>query len=91
MTHMTPYLVIAAAAAINLPFGYLRAGYRRLSWHWLVAIHAPVPLVVVLRLVSHNSWDIVPLLIASAVIGQLAGGLLRGNPQDPAIAEETSE
>ncbi|MHB0916023.1 MAG: hypothetical protein ACYC4M_10175 [Thermoleophilia bacterium] len=91
MAHMTLYLVIAAAAVINLPCGYLRAGYPRLSWPWLVAIHAPVPLVIVLRLLSDNGWGIVPLLIASAVLGQLAGGLLRGSQRSPAVAEETNE
>lgn len=62
---------------INLPFGYFRAGQRRFSWPWLLSVHGPVPLVIVLRLLSHKSWVVVPLLIACAVAGQLAGGMLR--------------
>jgi hypothetical protein len=70
-------LLCLAAAAINLPFGFYRAGMRRFSWQWFLAIHFPVPLVIVMRLLSGEGWRVVPLLIACAVLGQLAGGLLR--------------
>lgn len=90
MDHVTLYLIVAAVL-INVPFGYFRAGHRRLSWQWLLAIHAPVPLVIVLRLLSHHGWGIVPLLIAGAVIGQLAGGTLRNSIRRPAIVKEPND
>lgn len=90
MDHISFYIVFIAATVINLPFGYYRAGQRRLSWQWFVAIHAPVPLVIALRLVSHIGWSVVPLLIISALLGQLAGGWLH-NTLQPATARETNE
>lgn len=70
-------LLSLAAIIINLPFGYYRAGTRRLSWQWFLAIHLPVPLIIVMRLMSGVSWGAVPLLIGCAVLGQLMGGSLR--------------
>lgn len=70
-------LLCLAAAAINVPFGFYRAGVRRYSWQWFLAIHFPVPLVIVMRLLSGEGWRAVPLLIACAVIGQIAGSALR--------------
>ncbi len=70
-------LLCLAAAVINLPFGYYRAGVRRFSRQWFLAVHFPVPLVIIMRLLSGESWRVIPLLVASAVLGQMAGGLLR--------------
>lgn len=70
-------LLCLATVIINFPFGYYRAGTRRLSWQWFLAIHLPVPLIIVMRLMSGVSWGAVPLLIGCAVLGQLAGGSLR--------------
>mgnify|MGYP003399023829 CR=1 FL=1 len=42
-------LAIAATFLVNLPFGWWRAGLRKLSPAWFVAIHAPVPIVIGLR------------------------------------------
>ena len=88
---MTIYLLCAAAVLINLPFGYFRAGYQRYSWQWMLAVHAPVPILIILRLIGHKGWVVVPLLIACAVVGQLAGGLIRGSQQRPAIAEDSND
>lgn len=62
---------------INLPFGFYRAGVGRFSWQWFAAVHLPVPLVIVMRLVSGVGWSFVPLLIATAIAGQFLGGVLR--------------
>jgi hypothetical protein len=70
-------LLCLATVFINLPFGYYRAGTRRLSWQWFLAIHLPVPLIIIMRLVSGEGWSAVPLLIVCAVLGQLMGGSLK--------------
>jgi len=88
LEHISLYLLCAGAAVVNLPFGYVRRGLSRLSWPWLLAVHAPVPLVVVLRLMSHRSWAIVPLLVVCAVFGQLAGGMMRGGHRRTAPVRE---
>lgn len=64
-----------ATIIINLPFGYLRGGMRKLSVLWFVAIHAPVPLVIIIR-EFHDlelSWTLAPFLLGSFFIGQFAG------------------
>ena len=49
---MIAKLALAAVliAAVNLPFGYWRAGVRKLSVPWFLAVHLPVLLVVGIRL-----------------------------------------
>ncbi|HVN94809.1 MAG TPA: hypothetical protein VMT62_00110 [Syntrophorhabdaceae bacterium] len=64
---------------INLPFGYWRAGAKRFSLRWFLAVHVPVPLIIGLRIVSGIGWRMVtfPLLIAAFFGGQFLGGLLK--------------
>jgi hypothetical protein len=75
----TLILDAAAAAALNIPFGHWRGGARRFSPRWFLAIHAPVPLVVGLRILSGLMWSAVTLavLMGASVLGQLMGGRLR--------------
>jgi hypothetical protein len=65
--------VILLAIAINLPFGAYRATVRKFSWQWFLAIHLPIPFVIVLRLSFGLGWWFVPFMLASAVAGQLLG------------------
>lgn len=64
-----------ATFLINLPFGYLRGGFRKLSFWWFVAIHAPVPLVIIIRKFHklELSWELAPFLLGSFFLGQLIG------------------
>lgn len=74
-------LLIAAAlvAVVNLPFGYWRAGLTPRSARWFVAIHAPVPLMVLIRLWLGIAleWGTLPVLVAAFALGQWTGGRLR--------------
>jgi hypothetical protein len=83
-----PRLLLAAAAvaALNLPFGFWRAGVGKFSPRWIVAVHAPVPLVVAIRLISGLGWHLVtfPVLIAAFFTGQFVGGRLRRRALPPA-------
>ncbi len=81
MTLSTRLLPLAfAIVAVNVPFGYWRAGLRNFSRSWFVAVHAPVPLVVVLRLLFGVVWRLasLPILAGAYFTRQLLGGLLRG-------------
>jgi hypothetical protein len=64
---------------MNLPFGFWRAGARRFTRSWFVAVHAPVPFVILLRVVSGLGWHLVsfPVLIGAFFTGQFLGGALR--------------
>lgn len=73
------WLVAALVLVVNLPFGFWRAGLRRLSLPWFVAVHAPVPVVVGLRWASGLGfrWETLPLFVAAYFGGQLLGGRVR--------------
>jgi hypothetical protein len=64
-----------ATIIINLPFGYLRGALQKFSPCWFLAIHAPVPLVILIR-DFHGlelTWALAPFLLGSFFIGQFAG------------------
>ena len=62
-----------------LPAGYFRAGARRFSWPWIVAIHAPVPVIIGLRYAAGLGWRLYtfPVLIGAYAMGQFLGSRLR--------------
>jgi len=64
-----------ATFVVNLPFGYLRGGFRKLSFWWFVAIHAPVPLIILIRKFFdiQLSWSLAPFLFGSFFLGQFVG------------------
>jgi len=72
-------LISAVVLLLNLPFGYWRAGARRFSLRWFLAIHVPVPLVIGVRLMSGIGWQMVtfPILIGAFFVGQFLGGLFK--------------
>jgi len=77
---MNLWTVAALVLVLNLPFGFWRAGVRKFSVAWFVAVHAPVPLVAGLRIYSGLGfqWSTFPLIVAAFFAGQSLGGLLRG-------------
>lgn len=74
-------LILLFTFLINLPFGWLRRKEKKFSWKWILYIHAPIPLIIALRIwLKINLWFI-PLIIAVAVAGQAVGARLRLNPE----------
>jgi len=69
-----------ATFIVNLPFGYLRGGFRKLSFWWFVAIHVPVPLVILFRKFFdvQLSWSLAPFLFGSFFLGQFVGRKIYG-------------
>jgi hypothetical protein len=81
MTETLAYVIaLGATFALNLPFGYWRAGVRKFSPQWFIAVHAAVPLVIALRysLGLPFRWSMFPLFVAAYFGGQFAGSRLRG-------------
>lgn len=68
-------LFVLLAVAINLPFGSYRTITRKFSLAWWLAIHLPIPLILVVRIFIFGLpvWTI-PISLASAVAGQIWGG-----------------
>ncbi|MHB1391134.1 MAG: hypothetical protein ACYCXF_07895 [Thermoleophilia bacterium] len=84
---MIAILVLTGGAAIiNLPFGFYRGGVRKYSWRWFLAIHLPIPLLLVTRLELGISWHIIPFVFACALLGQITGGMLRRGPADSLLS-----
>lgn len=83
MRIMSQALTIGTVAGsillINIPFGYWRAGARRFSVPWFLAVHLPVPLAVGLRVLVHLGWRIglLPIWAGAFFLGQFLGGKLR--------------
>jgi hypothetical protein len=70
--------VALAVLVLNLPFGFWRHGTTRFSLPWFLAVHLPVPMVIILRVVSTLGFRFTtfPVLIASFFLGQFLGGKL---------------
>ncbi len=73
---MTILFVSVCVLLINIPFGYWRAGVRKFSPAWFVAVHAAIPLVVALRYVVglRFRWATLPVFVVAYFAGQTAGG-----------------
>lgn len=71
--------ISAFVLLINLPFGYWRAGTRKFSLPWFLAVHVPVPLTVGLRLASGIGWHMAtfPIIIGTFFGGQFLGGYFK--------------
>jgi len=63
---------------LNIPFGYWRANVRKFSFAWFLSVHAPVPFIIALRLLSGMGFQLItfPIMIAAYFGGQFAGSRL---------------
>jgi hypothetical protein len=75
---MSFYIVLAIIFLLNLPFGYWRGHVRMFSFPWILAVHLPIPLVIIVRILGGVSWHIktLPLLAGAYFAGQYLGGNL---------------
>lgn len=64
---------------LNIPFGYWRTSVPKYSWRWALAIHLPIPVVVLLRILSGIGFMPVsyPVLVGAFFLGQFTGGRLK--------------
>jgi hypothetical protein len=75
---MSFYIVLAIIFLLNLPFGYWRGHVRPFSFPWILAVHLPLPLVIIVRILGGVGWHIktFPLLAVAYFAGQYLGGNL---------------
>jgi hypothetical protein len=75
---MTILSVALIVFILNLPFGYWRANVKKFSFAWFLSIHAPVPLVIAIRVLSGLGWQFItfPIMISAFFGGQFVGSWL---------------
>jgi hypothetical protein len=87
------WAVAGVILLVNLPFGFWRAGVRKFTLPWFLAVHVPVPIAVGLRLLAGLGFRLgaLPVFIAAFVGGQFLGGRLRALCQRRRLAEPSSD
>ncbi|HMN24187.1 MAG TPA: hypothetical protein PKE38_06790 [Ignavibacteriaceae bacterium] len=62
----------------NLPFGYWRANVPKYGLQWALAIHIPVPFIIIARIYSNIGFELYtyPILVGAFFLGQVAGKYL---------------
>jgi hypothetical protein len=75
---MNIYTTAILVLILNFPFGFWRAGTKKFSLRWFLAIHVPVPFVIALRFMLGLGWHPVtfPVLVSAFFAGQFMGGRL---------------
>ncbi len=73
LAHPLPWLLAALTAALNLPFGHLRANAARRSHRWFGLLAAPVFLLLALRHAFALELLTALPLVAAMLIGQCLG------------------
>ncbi len=74
--NMKIFIVALIIFLINLPFGYWRAKVKKFSKQWFLAVHIPVPIVILLRIYSDIGFELYtyPILVGAFFLGQYLGG-----------------
>ncbi len=85
------FLVALATFLINLPCGFWRQGARKYSFSWILAIHLPVPFVVLMRLRSGLgfTWFTFPAVIGAYLAGQYIGARWRKSRSQMVVSQSS--
>ena len=72
------WIIAAADLILNIPFGYWRENTKKFSLHWFLAIHLPIPFVVIMRIYSGLGFKLTSFLVtlSAYLLGQFIGGKL---------------
>lgn len=75
---MNIFFVTIIVFLFNIPFGYWRANVKKFSLQWVLAIHIPVPFIILLRVYSKIGFAFYtyPILVGAFFIGQFTGKYL---------------
>ncbi len=75
---------------INIPFGYWREGVRKFSINWFIAVHAAVPIIITLRIMTGIEWRVatIAFLVICYFLGQFFGARLKLRLKPVELREE---
>ncbi len=77
---MTELILISLLILLlNIPFGYWRTNVKRFSLQWYLAVHIPVPIIILLRVITDVGfgWQTYIYLVIAFFIGQRLGAFFR--------------
>ena len=76
---MTLLYAMLATYLVNVPFGYVRQGFKKYSVKWFVAIHLPIPFVILFRHFFDVGYEIItyPFMLSAFFMGQFSGKKIR--------------
>jgi len=77
MQYLNLYLTAAGVFTLNLPFGFWRASTKKFKTSWFLAIHIPVPAVIILRYATVQAFITFPVPRGAFFTGQLAALVYR--------------
>ena len=66
--------LVLMAFIINIPFGYIRQRYEKLTFMWFFLLHIPIPFIIFIRIYAGIDWRVIPLTLCGSVAGQFVGG-----------------
>ena len=76
MQNINLWLSAVFVLVLNLPFGFWRASAEKFKLPWFMAIHLPVPVIIILRYATGIGWSFVTFLI---FIGAFFAGQFLGS------------
>jgi len=71
------FAISLIAFILNTPFGWLRAYTKKFSIGWFLCIHAPIPVVALIRITTHTAWKFIPVFLVFSIAGQIVGARLK--------------
>ncbi len=68
-------LIATSVYVLNIPFGYWRTNVKKFSLQWILAIHLPVPIIILLRIYSELGFELYtyPIIVGAFFLGQFSG------------------
>jgi hypothetical protein len=75
---MALIIVAMITLILNIPFGYWRTHVRKFSPYWFMAVHLPIPFVVIMRLYFGLGFKVITYLVIlpAYFLGQFIGSKL---------------
>ncbi len=68
-------IVTVLTFIINMPFGYWRASVKKFSLQWFLAVHVPIPFIILMRYHFNLGFQLYtyPFLVGAFFFGQFIG------------------
>jgi len=71
------FIICVIAFFLNLPFGWFRTYTKKFSIPWFVCIHAPIPIVAVIRIYTDTDFIYIPIFLIFSLAGQIIGARIK--------------